>query len=99
MFEGVDERQDSSFYASRDPAGHRVAGGRRAAGLLGWGAGHQTLLIPKLKERKSGEGRRGKRSVNSRGLQERSVSVWRCLSWRESLLDRSRLLHMINSND
>lgn len=99
MFEGVDEREDASLYASRDPAGHRVARGRRAAGLLGWGAGHQTLLIPELKERKSGEGRRGKRSVNNRGLQQHSVSMWRCLSWRESLLDWSRLLYTINSND
>lgn len=28
VFEGVDERQDSSLYAGRDPTGHRVTGGR-----------------------------------------------------------------------
>lgn len=28
VFEGVDERQDSSLYAGRDPTGHRVTRGR-----------------------------------------------------------------------
>lgn len=27
VFEGVDERQDSSLYAGRDPTGHRVTRG------------------------------------------------------------------------
>lgn len=51
LFEGVDERQDASLHASRDPTGHRVTGGRRAAGLLGGGSSHQALLIPQLKDR------------------------------------------------
>lgn len=55
LFEGVDERQHASLHAGRDPAGHRVSGGRRAACPLGGGASHQTLLIPQLRERERRE--------------------------------------------
>lgn len=59
LFEGVDERQDASLHAGRYPTGHRVPGGRRAAGLLGGGSSHQTLLIPQLMER----GRKKERNI------------------------------------
>lgn len=52
VFEGVDERLDPPLDAGGDPAGHRVAGRRGAAGLLGGGAGHQTLLVAELKDMK-----------------------------------------------
>lgn len=48
LFEGVDERQDASLHTGRHPAGHRVAGRQRTAGLLGGRSSHQTLLIPQL---------------------------------------------------
>lgn len=58
VLEGVNERLDSPLDAGGDPARHRVAGRRRAAGLLGGGPGHQTLLVAQLKDMK-GRGRRG----------------------------------------
>lgn len=48
LFEGVDERQDASLHTGRHPAGYRVAGRQRTAGLLGGRSSHQTLLIPQL---------------------------------------------------
>lgn len=48
VLEGVNERLDPPLDAGGDPARHRVSGRRGAAGLLGWGPGHQTLLVAQL---------------------------------------------------
>lgn len=54
VLEGVNERLDSSLDAGGDPAGHRVAGRRGAAGLLGGRSSHQTLLVAELKDMEEG---------------------------------------------
>lgn len=54
VLEGVNERLDPSLDTGGDPAGHRVAGRRGAAGLLGGRPGHETLLVAELKDIKGG---------------------------------------------
>lgn len=54
-FQSVYERLDAALHAGGHPARHRVRGGRRGgAGALGGRPGHQTLLIPQLRERERG---------------------------------------------
>lgn len=90
VFEGVNERQYSSLYTGRDPTGHRVSRGRCAACLLGGGAGHQTLLIPQLRERE----RDSMRELHK--LQSYSCWLHGCGGGK---LDWHRLLPLIDSND
>ena len=59
-FESVYERLDATLraggHAARDGVGGDLGGGAGGAGSLGWGAGHQTLLIAQLRKMRMGEG-------------------------------------------